>query len=161
MITTYFFIIINITVFLLYSQNAISTSHMCDKTLIANISQNFTHLEIAHIVLNLLAFYNLQNLELHYGSYKYAQIILILVLFQSFITYIINKNFNLTCSIGFSGVIFGLYMLDFFRLKDINTTNIMFALFMIIQPSLYYRNVSLSGHLIGGLSGFFLSFLLA
>jgi membrane associated rhomboid family serine protease len=150
--------LINIIIFISYNSNLINVNNLCKETFLNNIAQNFTHLDSMHIIFNLYALYNISNLETIYTSQTYFQIIILLTLMQSTLTYIINKFYKLNCSIGFSGVIMGLYVFNIFKTNQNNLNSYLIALALLIYPSFVAQNVSLVGHLIGGLSGYILSY---
>lgn len=57
------------------------------------------------------------------------------------------------CSIGFSGILFGLFTWELVSKKKFDVEILIAMIIMVVGPSLRSKKVSLSGHAIGAVSG--------
>ena len=97
-----------ITIFSLYLTNVIKTIP-CGDTVLSSFYSNFLHIEPAHLIGNLTALYALSRVERAIGSKQFIALIIFLLVFNSIVESIIHKRYpNIPCSIGFSGVLFGI-----------------------------------------------------
>lgn len=151
---------INVLVFLAYTNGYANINKMCDTGFISSIKQSFTHINIQHLLVNMYTMYTFRILEQTYGSKLFLKLICYIIILDAILTTVANKTTNLTCSIGFSGILFGILIWNFFKTKKITGFNLLSALFFIIQPSFQNPRASLVGHFIGGLTGFLLTFIL-
>jgi membrane associated rhomboid family serine protease len=143
-----------VTVFSLYSSSALK-SIPCGKDFGSKICSNFVHVDLAHLVTNLFALYSLARVEQEIKSKRFCSLIVFLVVFTSIAEVIAHKlNTNLKCSIGFSGVLFGITTWEFVTKKKIDFYLITSIISMVVLPSVQNNNViSFSGHIIGAISG--------
>jgi rhomboid protease GluP len=125
----------------------------CDQSIISNLSRNFIHVQLFHILSNLFFFYQIRNLELQLGMKSYALLILMLVVTQSLLEFGLQRFIDLGCSIGFSGILYGLIVWMLVNQPRADQKQLMTILVSIIASSLAMPNLSLSGHLIGFASG--------
>ena len=58
-----------------------------------------------------------------------------------------------TCSIGFSGVLYGLLAWNILTDRNISMESLITIIVLVIEPSLTSANVSFSGHALGAVSG--------
>ena len=77
----------------------------CENTITSKFLSNFVHVDSIHLLLNLLGLYIISNFEKEIGSKKFLTIVLSLVVMLT----ILEKMFLKKCSIGFSGVLYGLF----------------------------------------------------
>lgn len=149
--------VINVLVYLYYAGQPVDIQAICGKDVISIIKQMFTHLDLTHILVNMVSLKNLSGLESGLGSSGFTKLVLIITFLNMAMTYLIDKITPLTCSIGFSGIIFGLYMYAYFKTKELTLMTIVAAFSFVLQPSMINPKVSLIGHSIGALSGFLIA----
>lgn len=142
-----------IIIFSLYATTALKTIP-CGKNLLSNFNSNFVHTDPYHLISNLYALYALSRVEISLGPKKFFILVLFLLLVNTLFEGAVHKmSPNIPCSIGFSGVLFGIMTweivtnkgLDFYIATSIGA--------MVIMPSLQNQNASLMGHLVGAVSG--------
>eukprot|EP00884_Botryococcus_braunii_P019360 jgi/Botrbrau1/6107/Bobra.331_2s0004.2 len=130
------------------------------------------HVGLLHVAMNMMAFVPIgSSLERHYGTFKFAVIVLLLIVFgdATYIgfTYLLaiitgaSHGFLNTCALGLSGVIFGLIVVDntvsgaqlrsVFGLFTVPANLYPWALLILWQ--LLVPGVSFLGHLGGVLGG--------
>lgn len=126
----------------------------CESSYLSTLTRNFIHIQAFHIIANLFAFYQMRQIELQLGLTSYLFLILALVVVQTTIEFIFNQYVDLGCSIGFSGVLYGLIVWMLINLPSNTRSGLLSILISIVGSSLAMPNLSLSGHLIGFFSGF-------
>ena len=104
-------------------------------------------------MLNLYVFYQFMSIERIVGSSQYLILIFGLAMIQSLLELIVSQSIQLTCSIGFSGILYGLIMWVIFSGKHPDRQMVIAILLTIFVSSITYPVLSLSGHLIGFVSG--------
>ena len=125
----------------------------CGPNLISSLFRNFIHVDWFHIILNMYAFFRLMVLEQTFGSSFYFVLILLLTIFQTLIEWIIYSNYEINCSIGFSGILFGLYTWMILTLSGQDWSMLLALILSIISSSARDPRLSLLGHLLGVVSG--------
>ena len=96
-----------VVVFSLYATTAIKTIP-CGKDVMSLFYSNFVHVDIYHLLSNLFALYALSRVEVATGGKKFTALIVFLLFFNTLAEAAIYRIFKgLPCSIGFSGVLFG------------------------------------------------------
>lgn len=127
----------------------------CENTLIQRTESNFVHVSFAHLAVNLWSFWVLSSIETRIGSSKYLGLILTILGISSFAEFLISKaRKNDKCSIGFSGVLYGLVAWDLVSKKGKIDWEIITSLgAMLIMNSVTKKNVSFQGHAVGALTG--------
>lgn len=150
----------NVLVYLAYMTGKADIKSMCDKGLIPHIKQSFTHINLTHLLTNMYTMYAFRVLEKTYGTKFFMTLIFYIVCLNAVLSTIANKTMDLTCSIGFSGILFGVLIWQFFKTKKITGINLITALAFIVQPSFQNPKASLIGHFLGGLTGFLLAFIM-
>lgn len=127
----------------------------CNNDLLSNISRNFIHLDISHIVGNLSVFYILSIALVKTFGFGYVVLLILalLVIIVIFETIYLKMTNNSSCSIGFSGILYGLLAWNILSQSSITASSIISIAILVIQPSLSSANVSLSGHIIGAVAG--------
>lgn len=141
-----------IVVFSLYTTSAIKNIP-CSNDVISVFMSNFIHTDSFHLVANLYALYALSRVEQAIGGKHFVALIVFLLLLNTALESAINKKFNVPCSIGFSGVLYGIMTwelatqkhLDFYLITAIGAT--------IMAPMLGKTNISVIGHGVGAFSG--------
>jgi len=82
---------------------------------------NFIHIDFEHLLANLFGLYSLSRVERNMGTKPFFFLVLYLLIVSSVIESIIHKIFkNIPCSIGFSGVLFGVMTYEIIKTKKIN-----------------------------------------
>ena len=142
-----------IIIFLLYI-TTIFKSIPCGKGLKSIFLNNFIHLDFYHLISNLIALYALANIEQKIGLKRFLYLIVFIISFNTITETVIHKIFpKIPCSVGLSGLLFGLTSWDYVKNKEISLNLIGSISFITIIPSLKSNNVSLIGHAVGSLSG--------
>lgn len=126
---------------------------LCKTSMFNQLQQMFTHIDPTHLLANMYTLYNLSSLEKTYGSGTFGRLVLAIMVMNVVINNLMHKYLPLTCAIGFSGVIFGLYMFKYFKTKEITAATLVAAMVMVIQPSIKNPRASFLGHLVGAFSG--------
>lgn len=147
---------IMIIVYMLFETQTLTLLDLpCQNSVKDLILSQFVHIDFTHIVLNMLSFRVISKLELIVGNLKYLGIIGSIVGLNVFFEKLARTLFNLNCSIGFSGVLLGLVAYDTVMRQGykLDPMTSLFLLYTALAPALYIPNLSISGHLIGILSG--------
>ena len=144
--------IILIVVFLLYNTN-ILTKLPCENTIPNIFAGTFTHVEMAHLLSNLFALYALSRVEEEMGSKSFRWLLIFLLVFNTLIEYVVRSIWDFKCSIGFSGILFGLITWEIVSNKNISIEVILSIIVIVIGPSMQNKQLSLEGHAIGAVSG--------
>lgn len=132
----------------------------CDTSVYDIFKSNFVHIELLHLLSNLYVLYSLMHFENEIGSVDFLKIMFILLILNTILEYIYRKiNSNSKCSIGFSGVLIGMSVYRIIRNKRLSIDNIGSIFVLAVAPSLTKKNISLSGHLLGAISGIIVSFI--
>lgn len=141
-----------IIIFLLYWVNLIKTIP-CNNDLTSAIKSHFIHTDPFHIVSNLYALYAISRVEQKMSSKKFILLILFIVLVSSVLEVVVHKIIpSIPCSIGFSGVLFGLMTWELVTEKTIDIY-LLSSIVMLVYASSRGKNISLSGHAIGAFTG--------
>ncbi len=146
-----------IVIFGLYQTSTI-THLPCEQNILSILVRNYIHLDPIHLFINLMVFYQLSFLETQLHSWNYLILIAILTCLQSLLQIILNQIVPLVCSIGFSGILYGLVT---YQLMQNHATKAQLLSFLtsVILISLAIPNLSLSGHIVGCLSGYLVGWL--
>ena len=144
-----------IVVYLLFNAKVL-TALPCGKGIHEVMISNFIHLDAMHLVSNLYALYAISRVEQEMGLMPFVWLLIFLLVFNTlaeFFAKIIWKD--LPCGIGFSGILFGLFTWELVSKKTVDLELILAIVIMVVGPSLQDKKISLSGHIIGALSGIF------
>lgn len=148
-----FTIVTMILIFSLYTTNAIK-SVPCRKNMTDNFLSSFVHVDSVHIFANLYTLYALSRVEIQLGSKKFFILIVFLLCINTIFKTLLHKMTNkIPCSIGFSGVLFGIMTWEIITNRGFDMNIATSIILLVILPSLQFRNVSFTGHLIGAVSG--------
>lgn len=134
----------------------------CDDTSAGRqILHSLVHGSAVHLLVNIFTFIQLYRLEQILGSRNYFILILIILILSSLLYWLINKllyGSYLQCSVGFSGVLFGLLVWSRMVINggSFNIREILLWSSLLIIPVLQNPRISLLGHLSGLLVGLFL-----
>ena len=139
--------LINIFVYLLYKMNLLNEVP-CEGDLISNIKRDFIHIRFTHLFLNLVGLYVLSNIEKTIGKEKFLKLLVFIIIITSVIE---SQFYNNYCSIGFSGILYGLLAYQMLILKKIEIDIIVILLLLYFTEK---KDVtSNSFHLIGFFTG--------
>ena len=140
-------------IYFLYNENILTTIP-CDQTFSSKFLSNFFHINFFHLILNLVGLYLLSDLEQQIGSSKFVILFFLILIISSSFEYILQTG----CSIGISGVLYGLVAYEMFKIKNIDY-NVILTLVLLF---LFSNNskISHTGHLLGFISGLLATILL-
>lgn len=125
---------------------------ICRSTLVNSFLRTVIHDNIAHLAINLASFRNISNALIAKLSTKtYVQILILLWILDGLSDYFSIST--KTCSVGFSGVIFGLITYYFLEVSD-DYMFVMSQLLLLLVPGLLIPGISNFGHMLGILNGF-------
>lgn len=140
--------LINITVYLLYKIKFFDSVNICNDDILSRIQGSLVHVNLTHLMMNLIGLYILSEIEKAIGSEKFIKLVLFIIVLSSIIEMVLKTS----CSIGFSGVLYGLLAYEMFIKKKIQLDIIIVLVSLCFIPD-NYSNISHSGHLIGFISG--------
>lgn len=133
----------------------------CDVSFNEQLYRTFIHIDMFHLLINLYAYNTLITKLNSYMSHgNIFGLLIMIIVIDWIIGYLYNYYYDSACSIGFSGILFGLLAWDYLYHDDFNSNTIIMILISSIYPSLNNAKSSLSGHIIGSLSGL-IAFLLS
>ena len=155
-------LIIAILIIVIHFGNNTPPATVCSKGFTQSVSRNFYHANNTHIIFNLVSVNMLSRVEDYLGT-KASIVLLFLILFiSSVLDFIISLIFpDLKCSIGFSGILFGLLAWEMMVSYNFNPSVLIILLINVITPTLRDPRASLLGHGIGAISGVLSSFLIS
>lgn len=149
-------IVVGIILFLFTFENK---NDVCNKSLFGSFLRQFHHGNLTHFLFNMTAFANLTyNIQNKVGWTTYLLIIFMIMILNTLADYILYGADIIHCSIGFSGVVFGLLGWSLFYQRELSLSLIT-DIILLLLPSLWIRKISFSGHLIGLLSGILVYYL--
>ncbi len=127
----------------------------CDNNIFSNAARNFIHVDTMHIIGNLSVFFILSHELVKTFGFKYVLILILalLIIIVIFDTIYLKFVPNQRCSIGFSGILFGLLVWNILSKSSITASSLISIGILVLFPSMTSSNVSLSGHLIGAGAG--------
>ena len=115
---------------------------------------NFTHIDLSHLMSNLYALYAISRVEKQMGFKSFFWLLVFLLIFNTLVTWLARVYIkNWKCSIGFSGILFGLLTWEISSQKSVDINIIISIVIMVVTPSLNSTNISLIGHTLGAISG--------
>uniref|UniRef100_A0A6C0LWZ3 Peptidase S54 rhomboid domain-containing protein n=1 Tax=viral metagenome TaxID=1070528 RepID=A0A6C0LWZ3_9ZZZZ len=142
-----------IIIFSLYVTTALKQIP-CGKDVMSIFYGNFVHVDIYHLLSNIYALYALSRVEVSIGYSKFIALVIFLLIFNTIIETVMYKIFkNLHCSIGFSGVLFGIAAWELVTSQDFDWVLITSLIVMVLGPTINNPNASFMGHLVGAISG--------
>jgi membrane associated rhomboid family serine protease len=142
-----------IIVFLLFNAKVV-TSLPCGKDIHEVFMSNFIHLDMAHIMSNLYALYAISRVEQEMGFKPFIYLLIFLLIVNTIAEFFARYIWkDLPCSIGFSGILFGLITWELVSKKNLDVELLLAIVIMVVGPTLHSSKVSLSGHAIGAVSG--------
>lgn len=125
----------------------------CENDFTNILFRNFIHTNTFHFISNLAGLIILYKVESSTGFNHFACIFTSILILNSFVEWVLYKNFDLSCSIGLSGIIFGFAVFELLTLSDCTLSAITGLVAMITLPSIKSTDISIVGHLVGVLSG--------
>lgn len=125
----------------------------CKHTILSIAYRNLVHNNIFHILINLYSLYVLSRIERQIGFQKFLQLVSVIFILATLMEYILSKQIYVNCSIGFSGILFGLLAWEMITERDIDLKLIAMLTFIVVRPNLMSRRASLVGHSVGAISG--------
>lgn len=141
-----------IVVFSLYFTTAIKTVP-CGNDVMSSFMANFVHIDPQHLIVNLYALYALSRVEERIGSKQFFALIIFSLIFNTIVESAIHRWRDTPCTIGFSGVLFGLLTWELVTTRELDLYLLAAVAAMVIVPSMVDRKVSLIGHAVGAVSG--------
>jgi membrane associated rhomboid family serine protease len=131
-----------------------------DGTISRQVYHSLVHGSLMHLIVNIFTFIQLYKLEQTLGSFKYLILILLILLLSSALYWFMSKMLYgyVTCSVGFSGVLFGLLVWSRMVLNggSFGANEIKLWALLLILPALQNPQISWLGHLSGLIIGFLL-----
>jgi len=148
-----FFSVLIIIIFLLYTTTLVKTIP-CGNSLLENFYSNFIHTDPYHIMSNLYAIYAVSRVERKLGTKKFIYLTIFILIINTILeTLAKSLKPSLPCSIGFSGVLFGIMTYEIVSEKDLDLYILSSIVVMLAGPSMKNNNVSLLSHAIGAFTG--------
>jgi membrane associated rhomboid family serine protease len=148
-----FISVLIIIIFSLYFTNVIKTIP-CEKDMKTIFITQFIHTDFFHLLSNLYGIYSLSRIELKVGPSKFFSLIIFLLIFSSILESLFHKLVDTPCSIGFSGILYGVFTFEIMSLKENFDYNLLIAILVdTISQKFIKNNISLYGHIIGIISG--------
>lgn len=142
-----------VVVFSLYVTNLLKTVP-CGKKGLSILLGNFVHVDFYHLVANLFALYSLSRIEVRLGWKKFIGLVVFLLAFNTVAEVAVHMAYpDIPCSIGFSGVLFGMMTWELVSTKQLDIMLLLSIFTTVVYPSLTSTKASLSGHLVGAVSG--------
>jgi membrane associated rhomboid family serine protease len=148
-----FFAVSIIIVFSLYLTTAIKTIP-CGNDVMSSFLSNFVHVDSYHLMANLFALYSLSRVEQNVGTKRFLGLIVFLLIFNTLAETIVHKAYpNMPCSIGFSGILFGIMTWEIVTKKQLDLMLVFSIVAMVVIPSIQNPKASLLGHSVGAIAG--------
>jgi membrane associated rhomboid family serine protease len=142
-----------IVIFLLFNAKIINAIP-CGTTVHEVFISQFVHIDKIHLMSNLYSLYAISRLEQEMGFKPFIWLFIFLLGFNTLVEFLIKKIYNdLPCSIGFSGILFGLITWELVTKKQLDVELMLAIFIMVVNPSLRNKKVSFIGHAIGAISG--------
>ena len=142
-----------IVIFSLYTTTALKEIP-CGKDVMSLFYSNFVHIDVYHLLSNLFALYALSRVEVATGGKKFTALIVFLLLFNTLAEAAMYRIFKgLPCSIGFSGVLFGVAAWELVTNKGFDWMVVLSLIVMVAGPSIQNPKASLAGHAVGAIAG--------
>jgi membrane associated rhomboid family serine protease len=148
-----FIFVILIILFSMYFTSALKTIP-CEKNMISVLYSNFIHTDFYHLMANLFGLYSLTYVEIRLGSKKFLTLILFLLFFTSLLEIILYRIIKTPCTIGFSGILYGVFTFEIISKDKYVDYKILGSIFLnLIFSKIMNSKSSLYGHIIGVISG--------
>jgi membrane associated rhomboid family serine protease len=142
-----------IVIFFLFNAKVI-TALPCGKGMREVFMSNFVHIDTMHLISNLYALYAVSRVEQEMGLQPFIWLLIFLLIVNTLAEFMAKRIWNdMPCSIGFSGILFGLLTWELVSKRKFDVEVFLAIIIMVVGPSLTSKKVSLSGHIIGAVSG--------
>jgi len=142
-----------VVIFSLYATTAIKEIP-CGKDVMTIFYGNFVHVDVYHLISNIYALYALSRVELSMGGKQFTGLIVFLLVFNTLAESLMHKMFkDLPCSIGFSGILFGVTAWEMATTQDLDWVLVSSLIAMIAGPTIQNPKASLMGHAVGAVVG--------
>jgi len=123
--------------------------------LLRKIVTTFLHANTLHLIVNLMNVYSLNVIEERVGSKKYLYQIVYFVVMNACVEELIDRFYVTPYSVGFSGVLFGLYTLYPVNKVFGFSCDPKYSVFiLLVVTQVIMERVSFIGHLSGIISGY-------
>ena len=156
-IVTYTLIAVMVGIFLLYHGKAL-VAIPCGNDFVSILQSQFVHVNFVHIASNLFSLWYMANLERSMGLGKFLALVLVIAVLSSAAdTLIGHVGGNRPCSIGFSGVLFGLVAWSVLTTGGFKWYNIAMVAGLLLTNM--GPHISVRGHVIGAVTGLVLALL--
>ena len=156
-IATYTMIAIMSIVFFLYQSKTL-VDIPCGNDFFSILKSQFVHVNFVHIASNLFSLWYMANLERSMGLGKFLGLVLVIAVLSSAIDTLIGHiGGNRQCSIGFSGVLFGLVAWSVLTTGGFKWYNIAMVAGLLLTNM--GPHISVRGHVIGAATGLVLAFI--
>lgn len=149
-------IIIGVFLFLVYIgyYTKYLTNIPCDSTLVSKFCSNFVHIDSIHLILNLLGLFIISNLEKEIGTKKFISVVISISVLLSILETFLHQK----CSIGFSGVLYGLFAYEMMYNKYVDYDLLLTLILMFLFST--DTKISHTGHALGFFAGFLVSLII-
>lgn len=149
---TFSILVLVVIVFLMYQFGVIHTIP-CSNNFFEGILRSFIHINIRHFVANIAGFYLLYRSEVELGPKKFSVVILSILFLSVLFEMMVSMFMKTNCSIGFSGVLFGVAAWELFSDGNVELFGLLTIIAFMTIPSLKDPKVSWLGHLAGFAAG--------
>jgi membrane associated rhomboid family serine protease len=122
----------------------------CQKGLAYSFARTFIHSDWIHLLFNLYAFHDLSRILTRIAP-NYDLLIAVITGLTVLGDNLLYRTDLVTCSIGYSGVVFGL--ITYLFMKRVSYRELLINLGYLLIPSLIHPRLSLTGHLLGVAAG--------
>lgn len=146
-------IIFAILVLVFIRHGVLNHEFSCEHSMLNIAYRQFVHVELMHLLVNLYGLYALSRVENKIGLKNFLILVLSLLVVSTVLEFGASKFIDLNCSIGFSGILFGILAWELVTGQSVDFSLIAVIIFMVIQPSMTNPKASLIGHAIGAVSG--------
>ena len=120
---------------------------------------NFIHTDYLHLLSNLYGIYSLSRLEYLMGPKKFILLISFLLIFNTIFEAILHKIIDTPCTIGFSGILYGVLTFELAYTNKFDYIVLTSILSGLVVDKIRNKKISLTGHLVGATSGIIGGFL--
>ena len=151
---TTIFVITSLIVIFLLQVFSIIKMYTCNHTFVDIFISNFIHVDFLHLVSNITTLIYLSTIEQEIGSLHFTYLIIASLIMNTILESTIHRLFKTKCSVGFSGILYSIIVFDIIYKREVDVF-ILFAFF----TQLFISNTSITGHLIGCVSGLITGYL--
>lgn len=150
---TFVIFLVLLAVYIAYHARIVTTIP-CGGGVLDGVVRSFTHISTPHFLANLAGIYLLYRAEVQVGTSKFLRVFFSILVLSVGIEILFGMFFNCSCSIGFSGVLFGFASWSLFTEKEVNYSLLVGLVGLITVTSVMRgQKVSTTGHVAGFLAG--------